>query len=96
MVKKTGSYIICDPDFISKRRANGDVLLVRLDDSEVYFTIDGYSADIWEKLSGGYSIEEAESELIKLHPKDESEIKDLMKSFIQDLLQNKMITLEKK
>jgi hypothetical protein len=96
MTKAAETFITCDPEFISKRRSNGDILLVRLDDSEVYFTIDGISTDIWESLLAGKSIEKSEAELIKKHPKEGKEIQSLMKKFIKDLVKNKIINIKKK
>ena len=82
-------------DYISKRRANGDVLLICIDDSELYYTIDGMAADLWEKLAKGVSIEKAQGELIAKFPKEEAEIKKLIKGFIADLTKNKIITKSK-
>ena len=96
MSKTTETLITCDPEFISKRRSNGDILLVRLDDSEIYFTIDGVSTDVWECLLAGKSVEKAEAELIKKNPKEEKEVKSLMKKFIKDLVKNKIINIKTK
>ena len=95
MNKKIGSFISCDPEYISKRRSNGDVLLIKLDESEVYFTLDGISADVWEELSGGASIEETEDRIIKKFPNEEKEIRTLMKKLIKDLTKNKIISVSK-
>ncbi len=96
MSKVVETFITCDPEFIFKRRSNGDILLLRLDDSEIYFTIDGISTAIWDNLIAGKSIEKSEAELIKKHPKDEKEIKTLMKKFIKDLTKNKIISIKNK
>lgn len=94
MSRQTGSYIVVDNEIISKRRPNGDILLVRLDDSEFYFTINGIAANAWQKLYDGESVESVEAQIAEENPKNKKEIKDLMEKFIKDLVKQKIMTLE--
>lgn len=93
--RSPGTYVEVNDEFITKRRANGDILLVKLDESETYFTINGIAADIWEEVSSGHSIETVKSVFAKKHADDAKELELLVDDFIKDLVKNKILKLNK-
>lgn len=79
-------------DVIAKKRENGDVLLVKLDDSDTYFSINGISCEIWNKIEQGSSTEEIEKYLSTKYKKDQQEAVKLFKKLINDLIKNDLIS----
>ena len=78
-------------DVIAKRRENGDILLVKLDDNDIYFTINGISVDVWEKLEKGKTLEEIEEALAEKYPNETKAIKTLLKKFTNDLVSKNLL-----
>jgi hypothetical protein len=95
-MKNTQSSLKLNSNFISKRRANGDILLVSLDDSQVYFTIQGLAIEVWDKLNAGNKLEEIEESLCARFPNDKDEMSKLIKSFIKDLKKHEIISIQNK
>lgn len=90
------SKFTINDDVIAKKRENGDVILVKLDDNDIYFTINGLSVEVWEKLEKGKSLEEIEVNLTKKYPTDKVKIKKLLIKFVADLTKNKILAIAKK
>lgn len=78
-------------NFIAKKRSDGNILIVGLDDSEIYFTISGVSVELWEDMMSGKSVNQAQAALIAKYPQHKKEFPDLVENFLKDLKKHKII-----
>lgn len=79
-------------DIISRTNQDGTCVLMRMDDSSVFFKIDGVAAEVWQSISKGQSASEILDQLAQKHSVEKSVIENDTKSFIQEVLDKKFIT----
>jgi hypothetical protein len=83
-------------NFMAKKRSDGNILIVGLDDSLIYFTISGVSVELWEEMMSGKAVNQALADLIIKYPQHKTEFPVLVKNFLEDLKKHKIISIENK
>lgn len=82
-------------DVISRRDTAGNITIMRLDDEEDFFTLDGIAAEMWTLVDGKQSLESIREKLIKKFTPPESLFDRDLTKMLGELAQEKLILLDK-
>lgn len=72
-------------EIVSRKNENGSVILMKMDNSDVFFKIDGIAADIYKNLEKGQKISEIYSDLTEKFPGKEEQITKDINSLVQKM-----------
>lgn len=72
-------------EIVSRKNENGSVILMKMDNSDVFFKIDGIAADIYKNLEKGQTISEIYSNLTEKFPGKEEQITKDINSLVQKM-----------
>ncbi|TNF24542.1 MAG: PqqD family protein [Deltaproteobacteria bacterium] len=73
-------------DIISRTNQDGTCVLMRMDDSSVFFKIDGVAAEIWQEIAKGQKASEILDQLAQKHSVEKSIIEQDTKKFLEEIL----------
>ena len=81
------------PDVLARKNADGTVAVMRLDNDECFFTIDGIAADVWLLIDGKSTLSSIKERLIKKHSVPVQRFEKDFANFIKQLKKEKLIEL---
>ena len=61
-------------DIVSRKNENGSIILMKMDDSDVFFRVDGIAADIYKGIEGGKKLTEVYSDLCNRFPENKEQL----------------------
>ncbi len=79
-------------DIISRTNQDGTCVLMRMDDSSVFFKIDGVAAEIWQEIAKGQKANDILDQLAQKHSVEKDVIANDTSTFLQEILDKKFIT----
>lgn len=79
-------------DIVSRRNQDGTVVLMRMDDSELFYKIDGIAAEIFGLIDGKKNFAAIVDCTFKNHPGHEERLHKDIESFFTKLTDMKMIS----
>ncbi|MBT3583769.1 MAG: PqqD family protein [Halobacteriovoraceae bacterium] len=80
-------------DIISRKNQDGSVVLMKMNDSELFYKIDGIAAEVWHQIEASVSLKDIMSELTSKHQCPENELAADVDKFAQELLRLDMVSL---
>ena len=78
-------------DIISRTNQDGTCVLMRMDDSSVFFKIDGVAAEVWQEITKGSKANSILDQLAQKHSVEMSVLENDTKSFLEEILNKKFI-----
>ncbi len=78
-------------DIVSRTNPNGTIVLMRMDDSEVFYKINGIAAQIWSGIEEGKIVSELIQEITQEYECTQDQIESDTKSFIEELLEKNIL-----
>lgn len=78
-------------DIVSRKNQDGTVVLMRMDDSELFYKIDGIAAEVFALIDGKKNVLSIASEVLSNHPGNEERLPKDIDSFFKKLVDMKMI-----
>ncbi len=82
-------------DVVSRKNQDGTVVLMKLDDSNVFFKIDGIAAQVWEELSNKQSVGELVKKFQEKYPKHADKVESDIDSFLRGLVEKSLVMTQK-
>lgn len=79
-------------DVIARKNQDGTVIVMRLDESSVFFKIDGIAAEVWSALDQQKSTNEIISEVKSKHPNFHTQLDLDIPKFISELMNKNLLT----
>lgn len=79
-------------DIISRTNQDGTCVLMRMDDSSVFFKIDGVAAEVWQEIAKGSKVSNILDQLAQKHSVEKSVLENDTKSFLEEILNKNFIT----
>jgi hypothetical protein len=76
---------------ISRTNQDGTVIIMKMDEGNTFFKINGVAAEVWKELSGKKEINQIMSELINSYNASEEQIENDVKEFVKTLLTKDLI-----
>lgn len=98
ILRKSGSKTALDSavpkrekDVLARSNSDGTVAVMRLDNDEYFYTIDGLAAQIWLLIDGTRSLSEIKSSVISKHSPPTARFEKDFSSFINMLQSERLI-----
>lgn len=82
-----------DKDLVSRKNDDGTTILMKMDDSETFYKIDGVAAEVWNELSAGKSVKSVIEEVANTYETDPSTVENDVKNLLTDLEKFNLIKL---
>lgn len=79
-------------DIISRTNQDGTCVLMRMDDSSVFFKIDGVAAEVWQEIAKGSKANSILDQLAQKHSVEISVLANDTKNFLEEIINKKFIT----
>ncbi len=99
-IKKKSKYILKQgdlamiqiaKDLIARRNQDGNVIVMRLDESSLFYKIDGIAAQVWGDLVDKKTADELVAKYQDLYPENKDDIQKDISNFIQMLFEKKLV-----
>lgn len=84
------SYRVLD-EIVSRNNKDGTVIVMKLDDSNVFFKIDGLAARVWKEIAGKNSLADLKTEILNEYNTDEETLNRDISLLLADLQKNNLI-----
>lgn len=78
-------------DVITRKNQDATVIAMRLDESSIFFKIDGIAAQVWHSLVSGATITELISEFSGIYPDNVEDLKKDIPYFVNQLSDKKLL-----
>lgn len=79
-------------DIVSRKNQDGTVVLMRMDDSELFYKIDGIAAEIFSLIDGKKNFRDIAENAFKKYAGNEDRLQKDIDSFFTKLIDMKMIS----
>jgi hypothetical protein len=92
-VPATGKDFIAKPakNILFRKNSNGTVLIMKLDDEDFFFKIDGLAAEIWLKIDGKTALSKIRSQILSQFKAPEARFDRDLNKFMSQLKKEKLI-----
>ncbi len=84
------NYVVLE-SVVSRANQDGTVILMKMDEGNTFFKIDGVAAEVWKELSNKKNINDITKDLISAYNAPEEKIKTDVKNFVETLLTKDLI-----
>lgn len=84
------NYVIQE-SIVSRSNQDGTVIIMRMDEGNTFFKINGVAAQVWKELSCKKNINQIMTELIATYNAPQDKIKSDVENFIKTLLTKDLI-----
>ena len=78
-------------DIVCRQNQDGTVVLMKLDESDVFFKIDGIAAQVWNELSTHQSIKQINEKFAAKYPEHRANLEKDIRTFVGELLKRKLV-----
>jgi hypothetical protein len=85
MTKFDSLEINFQEDIVSRKNENGSVILMKMDDSDIFFKISGIAAEVYMEIEKGNKLATIYKDLCTRFPNKEDQITEDIDSFIKKL-----------
>jgi hypothetical protein len=80
-----------DKDLVSRKNDDGSTILMKMDDSETFYKIEGVAAEVWNKLSDGMELQNVVEEIVEKYDTDPSTVEADINTLLNDLQNFKLL-----
>jgi len=84
------NYVVLE-SVVSRSNQDGTVILMKMDEGNTFFKINGVAAEVWRELSSKKDINLIASEVIRSYDAPEEKIKSDIQNFVDTLLSKNLI-----
>ncbi len=81
------------PDLVARNNDDGTIVVMKMDESNLFFKIDGVAADVWKGLNDNKDLNQIFSEIQNSYDVSEEDLKKDVESFLNDLKGRDLIEL---
>jgi hypothetical protein len=76
---------------VSRTNQDGTVIIMKMDEGNTFFKINGVAAEVWKELSTKKNINEITAEIVNSYNASEETIETDIKNFVETLLSKELI-----
>lgn len=87
------TQITLDPELVSRGNQDGTVVVMKIDESDNFFKINGVAATVWRFISEKKSLTEAYDHILAQYNVSENQLTNDIDQFLTTLKEKKLITL---
>lgn len=81
------------PDLVARNNDDGTIVVMRMDESNLFFKIDGVAAEVWKGLNANKGLQEIFDEIKGSYDVTDDQLKGDMEKFLNDLKGRDLIEL---
>ena len=81
------------PDLVARNNDDGTIVVMRMDESNLFFKIDGVAAEVWKGLNANKGLQEIFDEIKGSYDVTDEQLKGDMEKFLNDLKGRDLIEL---
>jgi hypothetical protein len=81
------------PDLVARNNDDGTIVVMRMDESNLFFKIDGVAAEVWRGLNANKNLEEIFNEIKSSYDVSDDQLKGDIEKFLTDLKGRDLIEL---
>lgn len=78
-------------DIVSRINPNGTVVLMKMDDSEIFFKVSGVAAEVWKGIEEGAELPLVISKIVEDYDCSVEQVEEDTRSFIEELIKKDII-----
>ncbi|MCK5883679.1 MAG: PqqD family protein [Bacteriovoracaceae bacterium] len=79
-------------DIVSRTNPNGTIVLMKMDDSEIFFKISGVAAEVWKGIEDGSDLNQTISKIVDDYNCSADQVEQDTRSFIEELIKKDLIS----
>jgi hypothetical protein len=76
---------------VARKNQDSSVILMKMDDSSIFYRIDGIASEVWNALADKKSSNEVISEMEGQYPQFSLQLNEDVPKFLTDLLEKKLV-----
>jgi hypothetical protein len=76
---------------VSRTNQDGTVIIMKMDEGNTFFKINGVAAEVWKELSTKKNINQIAAEIVNTYDASEKTIETDIKNFVETLLSKELI-----
>ena len=84
------NYVVQE-SVVSRANQDGTVIIMKMDEGNTFFKINGVAAEVWKELSNNKNINQICVEIINSYNENEEKIKNDITNFVETLLTKDLI-----
>ena len=73
-------------DIVSRKNQDGTVVLMKMDDSEMFYKIDGVAASVWKAIEEKKQVGDIKTEILGEFDVSSDQLNNDVESFLNDLI----------
>ncbi len=81
------------PDLVARNNEDGTVVVMRMDESNLFFKIDGIAADIWKGLNANQDLKQVFAQIKANYAVSDDQLLKDVETFLNDLKSRDLIEL---
>lgn len=81
------------PDLVARNNDDGTIVVMRMDESNLFFKIDGVAAEVWKGINANKGLEDIFNEIKSSYDVTDEQLQSDMENFLSDLKGRDLITL---
>ncbi len=81
------------PDLVARNNEDGTIVVMRMDESNLFFKIDGVAADIWKGLNANQDLKQIFAQIKSDYDVDDEQLLKDVESFLNNLKDRDLIQL---
>lgn len=81
------------PDLVARNNDDGTIVVMRMDESNLFFKIDGVAAEVWKGINANKGLQDIFNEIKSSYDVTDEQLQSDMEKFLSDLKCRDLITL---
>lgn len=78
-------------DTVARKNQDGTVVVMKMDDSNIFYKIDGVASEVWKLMIDGLTPEQIKTKILAEFDCTEDQVNEDVTKFMQELLDRKLI-----
>jgi hypothetical protein len=81
-------------DTVARKNQDGTIVVMKMDDSNIFYKIDGVASEVWKLMVDGLTPEQIKAKILNDFSCTQEQVDQDVATFMQELLDRKLIELK--
>jgi hypothetical protein len=78
-------------EVVSRNNQDGTVVLMKMDDSEIFYKIEGVAAEVWKEINSGKKLLDIKTQILSDFDVDKDILENDISTFVNDLIDKNIV-----
>jgi hypothetical protein len=78
-------------EVVSRNNQDGTVVLMKMDDSEIFYKIEGVAAEVWKEINSGKKLLDIKTQILCDFDVDKDILENDISTFVNDLIDKNIV-----